>query len=407
MRPLWRPTRIGGLALFVVASAVCGLGTSIQHLVVGRVLQGLGAALLVPGSLSLIIHTYDESVKRSRAIATWASWGGLALVLGPLTGGVFIQLFDWRSIFLVNIPIGLAGVGMTLFIRQADNRDNNRDLDVAGQITAIIAVLSLIASLIEGPVHGWTSYPILCGFCLFALSGGAFLIAEMHGRAPMLPLSLFRNYNFSTIAYMFFAGSISFFGMLFVLSFYFQEVCRFSALETGFALFPLTLCVVLGNKISGRLVSRWTPRTLMLVGEILKAPGFLGLLLIRVNENYNLLIAPLCLIGLGGGLSAPMYTSLFMSSVDQAFTGVASGVSRATGQIGSAFGVAVFGALIANKAHFVDQMSLAVLVTFALTVSTILAIWLIVRDSAGVSYHGSKPRSGESLSARPHSADCA
>ncbi|WP_394845313.1 MFS transporter [Pendulispora brunnea] len=375
-----------GLSLFVGASLVCGVATSIYMLLLGRVLQGYGAALLVPSSLALIIHAYEDATERSRAIATWASWGGLAMVLGPLTGGLFIKLFGWRSIFLVNVPIGLAGIGLTLRLAQADVRNRERRIDFIGQITANVAAVSLIASLIEGPVLGWTSLPILCGGAIFAVSAVTFALVETHHPQPMLPFALFRNRNFSAIAYMFFVGTLAFFGVLFVLSFYFQEVRHFSALQTGLALFPLSCCVVLGNKITARLVSRFTPRTLMLLGESLKIPRFCGLLLVRSYSDYTYLIVPLCLIGLGGGLAAPMYTSLFMSSVGQAFTGIASGVSRATGQVGSAVGVALFGALIADRLKFIDRMTMAILIVVALTASIVLTIRFIVRDVHVMAY---------------------
>ena len=383
---------IAGLALFVGASLLCGAGGSFGVVLAGRVLQGYGAALLVPSALALIIQAYTDQTERSRAIATWASWGGLAMVLGPLTGGVLIQAFGWRSIFLINVPIGLAGIALTARARSsaigggdaAGERGSHR-FDVVGQITANVAAVALIASLIEAPVLGWTSTAVLCGLGLFAVSAAAFVLAEAvlaeaPDRAPMLPLGLFRDRNFSAISYMFFTGTLAFFGVLFVLSFYFQRHSGFSALETGLGLFPLSCCVVLGNRIAGRLAARLTPRTLMLIGECLKLPGFGGLLLVRVDPGYAVLVAPLCLIGLGGGLAAPMYTSLFMAGVKANFTGIASGVSRATGQIGSAMGVALFGALIADELRFLQGMTIAVSAAVALTVSIVLMIHLVVRD---------------------------
>jgi DHA2 family methylenomycin A resistance protein-like MFS transporter len=197
----------------------------------------------------------------------------------------------------------------------------------------------------------------------------------------MLPPSLFRERNFSAISYMFFAGTLAFFGMLFVLSFYFQQQSGLSALQTGFALFPLSCCVVLGNKLAGRLAARFTPRSLMLVGESAKLVGFAGLLLTRVDSHYAVSVVPLCAIGLGGGLAAPMYTSLFMSGVRSEYTGIASGFSRASGQVGSAVGVAAFGALIADELSFLRGMTVAISIAMVLTLSILVLIHRVVRDN--------------------------
>jgi DHA2 family methylenomycin A resistance protein-like MFS transporter len=372
-----------GLSLFVGASALCGLSSSIQQLLLGRALQGFGGALLVPSSLSLITQIYDDLVARSRAISTWASWGGIALVMGPLAGGVVIELLDWRSIFFINVPLGMVGIGIALRIKTERPRSRRRRFDLAGQSAAVISAFSLIASLIEGPSYGWTSPLILGGLCLSIIAGAVFIAVEARTRDPMLPLSVFRDRNVGGIAYIFFAASISFMGTLFVLTFYFQEMRAFSALQTGFALFPLCSCVVLGNKIAGHLVARMTPRRIMLVGDCLKGAGFLGLLLVRVGASYSLLIVPFCLIGLGAGLCTPMYTSLFMSSVDRAFAGVASGVSRATGQIGAAFGVAVMGALIADRHRFIAHMTVSTLITVALSMSVLFVIQRVLQDLGG------------------------
>ena len=369
-----------GLLIFGLASLACGCSNTLAMLLTGRILQGVGAALLIPSSLALLTHAHHDNTERARAIVTWTSWGGVALACGPFLGGILIEFFDWQSIFLVNVPISIAGIWLTLRTKQQEHCKTERVLDVFGQLAAIVALTSFIATMIEGSTLGWTSLPIMTGIALSLLSGIIFVLIESKVTAPMLPLSLCSNRNFSAISYIFFAGALCFFGILFVLTFYFQEVCKFSPLETGLAFFPLSLSVIIGNKISGHLVKTHPPRTIMLGGAILRVLGFLGMLVVFVDKSYGALIVPLCLIGIGGGLGAPMSTSLFLTSVDKAFTGIASGISRATGQIGSALGIAIFGALISDSKTLSNQMVPVVIVTTGLTMSIIFVTCFIIKD---------------------------
>lgn len=370
-----------GLVVFIMASLVCGLTSGLPSLIVGRILQGIGAAVLVPCALSLLTLAHDNQFERSRAMAIWASWGGGALALGPLIGGLIVELFTWRAIFLINIPIGLLGIFLLNRVEVPQILKKGIKLDWLGQISAFLTISSLIFSLIEGPVQGWTSPAVVAGAIVSLLAAGIFVVASANHSSPVLPLHLFKNRNFSAISYVFFAGALSFFGNLFLLSFYFQEVKDFSALETGVALLPLSLCVIVGNKISGRLLMRYGQKRLMLVGVGLRIFGFFGLLLAITADAYWLLILPLCSIGIGGGLGAPMSTSLFMSSVSKSYVGIASGVSRATGQLGSAFGIALFGGLILDADRFVSQMGVSLSIITIATISIFVVVLLFVDDT--------------------------
>ena len=369
-----------GLLLFVAASLLCGLSANAAQLLAGRACQGIGAALLVPSSLALITHTYTESSARAKAIASWASWGGIALVMGPLIGGLLTQYLSWRSIFLVNIPVGLMGVWLTSRIEPPIAPHKEKHLDLKGQFTVTVMLLSLIAILIEYPRLNTDSIYLLLGVLTCAAALVAFVLIEVHGPHPMLPLTLFRNSNFSSIAYIFFAGAFSFFGTLFILTFYFQDYLHYSAIETGLALLPLSLCVIVGNKVSGRWVDRFPPRQLMIAGAFIRLVGFCGLLLPQYSTHYPWLLIPLILIGFGGGLGAPMSTSVFMQSTPKIYTGIAAGFSRATGQIGSAFGVAVFGHFINDTEFFLRHMKLAVLTIIIATLSILVMSIVFVSD---------------------------
>jgi DHA2 family methylenomycin A resistance protein-like MFS transporter len=180
-----------GLVLFTMASLISGCAPSLSVLIAGRILQGVGASLLVPCALSLIAHAYLDNIARAKAIASWASWGGVALVLGPLVGGLLLSVFDWRSIFFLNVPICLGGIWLTLKIDGQTGDHGSRRLDLPGQLSAAFAMILLIATLIEGREFGWSNGWLLAAIALSVLSALSFVIIERKSKSPMLPVFLF------------------------------------------------------------------------------------------------------------------------------------------------------------------------------------------------------------------------
>jgi DHA2 family methylenomycin A resistance protein-like MFS transporter len=377
-----RKIYILGLAIFTVSSLLSGCAPSLPLLIAGRILQGIGASLLVPCSLSLLMHAYPDTKERAKAIASWTSWGGAALVLGPLAGGVLLAVFDWRSIFLVNVPIGLIGIWLTLKTDSHVSDHGGRRLDLPGQLSAATAIILLTAALIEGAQYGYNTIWIVGAFALSALSALSFVVVERKIRAPMLPLFLFANPIFSWICYIFLSGSAAFFGMLFLLSLYFQRVAGYTPLQTGIALLPLSLFVMVGNITSARLAHKIDPMSLMFAGAAIRLVGFAGAAFASTDYSYLLIAPQLLLIGFGGGLGSPMSTSVFMSTVDKQYSGIASGVSRATGQIGSAIGVAIFGAFVADMHQIAQGMRMAAAISAAITASIVLIVWYLSRRSS-------------------------
>lgn len=375
-----RRVYMAGLFLFTLASLVCGCAPTMAVLIAGRVLQGVGASLLVPCSLSLLTHAYPDGRARAKAIASWASWGGAALVFGPIAGGALLAIFDWRSIFLVNVPIGLCGVWLTLRTPVQTDDHGARRPDVAGQASAATAIVLLTAALIEGNERGWRSGWIVGALALCAAAAVCFIAVERRARAPMLPLFLFRDPTFSWVAYIFMSGAAAFFGMLFVLSLYFQEAAGYTPLQTGIALLPLSVCVLVGNMTSARVSHRIDPMTLMLAGAAIRFIGFIGLAFVGTGYAYVHTAPALLLIGFGGGLGSPMSTSVFMSSVEKQYAGIASGIARATGQIGSSIGVAIFGAFVGNLREVAQGTRFAAIVSAFLTASIIIVVWRLTRQ---------------------------
>ncbi|NIF92161.1 MFS transporter [Burkholderia sp. Cy-637] len=372
---------IFGLMVFAIGSLACGCASTMPMLIFGRIVQAVGGSLLLPCSLSLLTHAYSDGSARARAIASWSSWGSMALVVGPLIGGVLLTLFSWRGIFLVNLPFCVAGILFSLKVDDDRVVRVDRRLDLPGQITMAIAMVLLTAALVEVSELGWRDIRIWIALVLSGLFALCFIAIERRSASPMLPLTLFSNPTFSLVCYVFLAGAVAFFGMLFVLSLYFQMARSFSPLQTGLALLPLTISIMAGNLLSRRLVSRAGPLVLMLLGTGIRLIGFVVMTLTVTGASYVPVASSLVLVGLGAGLGSPMSTSVFMSAVPGQYSGIASGILRSTGQLGAAIGVAVFGALLVGPRALPIGMSMAALWSAVLTVTIVLVNWHLLRRS--------------------------
>lgn len=363
-----------GLSLFTLSSLLMSCAPSLAVLIAGRVLQGIGAALLVPCALSLLTHAYTEPAARARAIASWAAWGGAALVLGPLVGGALLAVFDWRSIFLVNVPIGGVGIWLTLQMPALADDRGSRRLDLPGQISAALALLLMVGGLIEGGEVGWRSRLVLAMFIIAALAVLTFIVVERRSRAPMLPLRVFSNPVLTWVVAVMLCGAAAFSGMLFVLNLFFLQGAGYSPLRTGMAMLPLAACATAGNLAAARLAHRLDPLGIMIIGAAIRLPGFVGIALASTMDSYPWFIVPLLLIGLGSGLSNPMAMSVLLSATDRRYAGVTSGLATATGQLGAAIGVAVFGAFLLDTPHIADGTRLAALASASVSLVILLTI---------------------------------
>ncbi len=372
-----------GLVLFTAASLISGCAPSLPVLIAGRILQGVGASLLVPSALSLIRHAYKDDAARARAIASWAGAGGAAQILGPLIGGLLLAVFDWRSIFFVNVPICLGGLWLTLRIGRQTGDHGGRRLDLPGQLSAALAMILLIAALIEGREFGWSNGWILAAIALSVLSALSFVIIEHTSKSPMLPLSLFSNPVFSWVSFAVLLGAAVFFGMLFVLNLYFLRGAGYTPLQTGIAMVPLALLATAGNLTSARLAHMVNPLSLMLAGAAFRLIGFAGVAWASTGFSYPLIALPLLLIGFGAGLSNPMAISVMLSTVDKKYAGITSGISFATGQLGVSIGVAIFGAFLADAHRIADGTRIAATLSAASTALIILIVWRLWRPTAG------------------------
>jgi DHA2 family methylenomycin A resistance protein-like MFS transporter len=343
-----RRVYMAGFALFTLASMACGAAPGIGALIAARAVQGIGAAVLVPCSLTLLRHAHPEPDRRGRAIGLWAAGASIALSGGPLVGGVLIAALGWRAIFFINAPIGALGIALALRYAKETPRSGPRSIDLPGQLTAILALAALAGSLIQGGVQGDGSAPVLAGFAVAACSSVGFVLIEHRRREPMLPPSLFRIPPFRAAAAIGVVINIAFYGLIFVLSLFFQRAQGMSPLRAGLAFAPMTAVVFAVNILAGRHSSGRAARPLVVVGALCLAGGSLGLLGASAHSSYLSLVVQLVAIGAGLGLIVPIITAALLGSVEPARAGVAAGTLNSARQSGSVIGVAVCGSLAAR-----------------------------------------------------------
>jgi len=363
-----------GLALFIGASVGCGLAPTVAVLVVARLVQGVGAALTVPASLALLRAAYPDQAARARAIGAWGGIAGVAAASGPILGGALVTAASWRLVFFVNVPIGLAAIALTArHVPAPDPRP--RGLDPAAQLTGVLALAALTLALIEGGHRGLTPLVVAAGGVLVAASA-AFVTIERRAAAPILPLGLFANPTFSGANAVGLLINLGFYGELFVINLYFQQVLGYSALLAGVALLPQMGMASIGSLLSGRFTARaGGPRRTMLLGLTIGAAGLLGLVVAGAHTPYLLLAAPLLAAGFGMSFTMPAATTAVMEGVPAERAGLASGAINAARQIGGVIGVAVLGALVAGGGAITGlRIALVIAGTAFLTGAAITAL---------------------------------
>src|SRR5215468_8643739 len=277
---------MAGFALFTAASLACALAPNPTVLIAARCVQGLAAAILVPNSLALLNHAYPDTKARGRAVAMWAAGASLALTAGPFVGGALITLTGWRAIFLVNLPIGLAGLWLTWRFAAETPRLQQREFDLPGQMAAVAALGLLAGALIEAGQRGWADPLVLAGFALAAAAGALFVAQERRATQPMLPLSLFGHRMFALTSLIGLLVNIAIYGLIFVLSLYFQEINGLSAFQTGLAFVPMMGAVLPVNLVAPRVAERIGAPATIALGAVISALGCLALLGIQTDTSY-------------------------------------------------------------------------------------------------------------------------
>jgi MFS transporter, DHA2 family, methylenomycin A resistance protein len=365
---------MAGFAIFTAASVACAMAPNASILIAARLVQGIGAAILVPNSLALLNHAYPDEKQRGWAVGIWAAGASLALTAGPLVGGGLIALIGWRSIFLVNLPIGVVGLLLTWCYANETTRMPDREIDVVGQITAIGALGCVAGAMIEGGALGWTNRWVLSGFAAFAIMAAGFVATEIRSTQPMLPLVLFKRRMFRLTSIVGLLANVAFYGLIFVLSLYFQQIDGWSPLRTGLAFLPMMGMVLPMNLLAARITQRWGAPAAIAAGAVIAAAGCLTLIDIEPKTPYWALCAQLIAMGGGLGLLVPPLTSALLGSVDKARSGLAAGVLNATRQTGSVLGVALFGSFVAQKTAFITGARLSLIISGVLLLGAAAAM---------------------------------
>src|SRR6266481_4118857 len=366
---------IAGFAIFTLASLGCALAPSATFLIAARSVQGLAAAILVPNSLALLNHAYTDPKARGRAVGFWAAGASVALTAGPLVGGALIALVGWRAIFLVDLPIGAAGLWLAWRYAEETPRLAQRGIDLPGQIAAITTLGTLAGALIEGGALGWSHPRVIAALAAAVMVGLLFVWREACAQQPMLPLALFSHRMFALTALVGLLFNIAFYGLIFVLSLYFQKVNGWSPFATGLAFVPMMGMVLPANLVSASVSERLgAPQTIALACVIIAA-GCLALLAMASGTSYWAIGTQLVVLGGGLGLIVPPLTSTLLGSVEKSRSGIAAGVLNATRQTGSVLGVALFGSLVAQATAFMAGMHESLMISACLLFAAGAAIW--------------------------------
>jgi DHA2 family methylenomycin A resistance protein-like MFS transporter len=344
-----RKVFVAGLALFALASAACGLANGPLALILARAAQGAAGALLAPPSLALIAHAcHGDDAKRAWAVGWWTAAGGVSIAAGPVLGGLLVAALDWRWVFLVNLPLCLAGIVLTLAVVPEAPPKARTPLDLPGQVLALVAVTALVGGIIEGGRRGWSHPGAVLAVLLGLVAAAAFLWVEARSAHPVAPLSMFRRRAMSTAVLVGSALNFSYYGLVFVLGLYLQRAVGYAPAQAGLAFLPLTATFIVSNLVSGGLVARHGAARVTTVGVLIAAGGYALTARLGAGSSFWEMLPGFLMIPGGMGLAIPALTSGLLASVDRGIAGAATGVLNACRQAGGAAGVAVFGALAAG-----------------------------------------------------------
>ncbi|SEM55154.1 MFS transporter, DHA2 family, methylenomycin A resistance protein [Pseudoxanthomonas sp. GM95] len=377
-----KPVFALGFGIFTLASVGCGIASSMSMLIAMRCVQGLGAALLIPTSLTLIRLNFADARKRQSAVALWGACGGIALAAGPVIGGFLIEHVGWRSVFLVNIPIGLLAIGLTvMYTPKAPGVE--KKLDLGGQATIAIALALMTYGLTAIAGEGWTLIPKAC-LILAAIFVAIFFMVERRTSSPMLPARLARNHILVATMMTGSVINLTFYGVVFVLSIYFQTLLHYDPVRTGLAFIPLTAVMTISSLLSARLAQRASPLSVMTAGLLIQVVGFGLLSVADPSSSAWLLNGALIIVGIGSASTVPSMNNSMLAAVSQHDAGIAAGLMSSARQAGGIIGVAVFGILISstNRMAFTAGMSASMLICVAAVGACALLNLLLFRHAA-------------------------
>ncbi|HEY4281599.1 MAG TPA: MFS transporter [Chthoniobacterales bacterium] len=345
-----------GVALFALASAACGFAANVHQLILARAVQGLGAALLVPGSLAIISNTFSEE-QRGKAIGTWSGFSAITAAIGPVMGGWLIEHVSWRAVFFINLPIALIVIAISLRHITENKEKESSKVDWLGAILAALGLGCLVYGLIESPRLGFTDTTVIGMLIAAAVLLILFLLLEARLSHPMLPLNLFRSRTFSGTNLLTLCLYAALGGTLFFLPLNLIQVQHYPPTVAGAALLPFILLMSLLSRWSGGLIERYGARLPLIVGPLIAACGYGLFMLPGVGGSYwHGFFPPIVILGLGMAVSVAPLTTAVMNSVPQSRAGIASGVNNAVARSASLLAIAVLGIVMLQVfTHEIDR----------------------------------------------------
>jgi EmrB/QacA subfamily drug resistance transporter len=389
-----------GLAVFTLASLTSGLAGSGDVLITARAVQGIGAALMLPATLAIVLHAFTEARERTTAIGLMGAVSALALALGPVIGGLVSQHIHWGWIFLINVPVGVVtfAIGLrSIAESRAGSRAGSamRRLDLPGLLTSTLALTALTYALIEGQNQGWTSTGIIAAFVVAAVAAVAFLAIEARAADPMVSLPIFRSRGFSGGIGTMMIWGFGILGIYFFTSLYLQDILGFSPTKAGLAFVPMALCVVVFSALAPRVVALLSAHRTVSFGMALMTVGLVLFARLGFGAGLGSLLPGFVVFGAGTGLMNVPLTNAIMESAPPAQSGIASALLNASREVAGLLGVTVIGAVLRSREaaslrggasgsrSFLDGYHTGLWVTIALLAAGVALSYLTLRPQAG------------------------
>lgn len=346
-----RRTFVIGLLTFAAGSLLCSLAPNLTTLVIFRMVQAVGGSMLNPVAMSIITNTFIIPRERAQAIGVWAAVVGISMALGPVVGGLLVGMVGWRSIFWINIPVGLTAVFLALRYIPESKAPVARRIDVPGQVLVIVLLASLTYGIIEAPEQGWSSTPIVGALAVAGMSLAALLVWEHRASEPLIDLRFFRSVPFSSAAVIAAASFAALGGFLFLNTLYLQDVRGLSPLQAGIHTLPMAVMTMLLPPLSGRIVGRRGGRIPLVIAGTTLCASCLMLVELSATTPFTWLFAAYVIFGIGFGLVNAPITNAAVSGMPRAQAGVAAAIASTSRQVGQTLGVAVVGSLVASSLH--------------------------------------------------------
>ncbi|MDX6440031.1 MAG: hypothetical protein QOF45_2614 [Gaiellaceae bacterium] len=378
-----------GILVFTGASLWCGLADSGNMLIAARVVQGAGAALMNPATLSIIAATFPPR-ERGMAIGIWAGVSALALAIGPLVGGLLTEHLSWHWIFFVNVPVGLIAIAASFLLITESKDETHESLDLPGLATSALGLFALTYGLIEANTYGWTSARIVGSFVVAVISLASFVQIERRRRSPMLDLSLFRSGTYAGANVAMLLVALAMFGIFFFVSLYMQNVLGYSAVQAGAAFLPMTVLIILVAPFAGKASDKYGSRWLMTIGMVLLGVQLLYLSQMGADASFWNLLPGFMVGGLGMALTMTPTAAAATRAVPVEKSGVGSAVLNAMRQVGGSVGIALMGAIVAAQTSgrpgvegFMAGFERALIVAAVIAFAGSIVAFALVRQEAG------------------------